>query len=89
MTSGGAPLRIGIDARELREGVRTGIRRYVVEVVRAAAARGLECVVYGDRGTRLPPTSSAVRPVTLAAGWTQWWGALVGRSRIIRVLHDF
>jgi len=69
----GGPLRIGIDARELRDGVRTGIRRYVVEVVRAASARGLECVVYGDRGTRLPPTSSVVRPVTLAAGWTQWW----------------
>jgi glycosyltransferase involved in cell wall biosynthesis len=44
-----------------------------VEVVRAAVARGLECVVYGDRGARLPPTSSAVRPVTLEAGWTQWW----------------
>ena len=66
-------LRIGIDGRELREGVRTGIRRYVTEVVRAAGARGLECVIYGDRGTRLPPTSSTVRPVTLEAGPTQWW----------------
>jgi O-antigen biosynthesis alpha-1,2-mannosyltransferase len=68
-----SPVRIGIDARELREGVRTGIRRYVVEVVRVAAARGCECVVYGDRGARLPPISPAVRPVTLEAGWTQWW----------------
>ena len=68
-----APLRVGIDGRELRDGVRTGIRRYVVEVVRAATVRGVECVVYGDRGTRLPPTSHAVRPVTLGGGWTQWW----------------
>ena len=35
-----APLRVGVDGRELRDGVRTGIRRYVVEVVRAAVARG-------------------------------------------------
>ena len=67
------PLRIGIDGRELREGVRTGIRRYVTEVVRVASARGLESVIYGDRGTRLPPTSPTVRPVTLPAGPTQWW----------------
>jgi len=65
--------RLGIDGRELQEGVRSGIRRYVVEVVRAAAARGLECVVYGDRSTRLPPTSATVRPVRLMAGSTQWW----------------
>ncbi|HTO13365.1 MAG TPA: glycosyltransferase family 1 protein [Candidatus Binatia bacterium] len=73
MNTGNAPLRLGIDGRELREGVRTGIRRYVVEVVRAAVARGLVCVVYGDRGARLPPTSSAVRPVVLGGSWTQWW----------------
>lgn len=65
--------RLGVDGRELREGVRTGIRRYVVEVVRAAAARGLECVVYGDRGTRPPPTSTTMRAVTLTAGSTPWW----------------
>ena len=76
-------MRIGIDGRELREGVRTGIRRYVVEVVRAATARGLECVVYGDPGTRLPPTSSTVRPVRLGAGWTQWWDQ-VALPRAIR-----
>ena len=78
-----APLRVGVDGRELRDGVRTGIRRYVVEVVRAAAARGCECVVYGDRGTRLPPTSSLVRPVTLGAGWTQWWDQVA----LPRALH--
>ena len=87
-------MRIGIDARELREGVRTGIRRYVVEVVRAAAVRGLECVVYGDRGTRLPPTSSTVRPVTLDAGSTQWWDQVtlpraLGRDQVDVLLSPY
>jgi glycosyltransferase involved in cell wall biosynthesis len=49
----------------------------VTEVLRAAAARGLECVIYGDPGTRLPPASSTMRPVTLEAGWTQWWDQVV------------
>jgi glycosyltransferase involved in cell wall biosynthesis len=66
-------LRLGIDGRELRDGVRTGIRRYVVEVLHAAGARGLECVVYGDRTAQLPPSSAGVRPVRLDAGRTQWW----------------
>jgi hypothetical protein len=36
--------RIAIDGRELRAGVRTGIRRYTLEVLRAAVGRGLPCV---------------------------------------------
>src|SRR5262245_40364505 len=72
-----APLRIGIDGRELRDGVRTGIRRYMTEVLLAAAARGLECVIYGDPGTQLPAPSSTVRPVMVEAGWTQWWDQVV------------
>jgi len=68
-----APLRVGIDGRELRDGVRTGIGRYVMEVVRAAAGRGVECVVYGDGATRLPPAAPGVRPRVLASAWTQWW----------------
>ena len=44
---------MGIDGRELRAGVRTGIRRYTLEVLRAATARGLDCVLYGDRGSQL------------------------------------
>jgi glycosyltransferase involved in cell wall biosynthesis len=67
-----AALRVGVDGRELREGVRTGIRRYVVEVLRAAAARGVECVVYGDRGTRLPEGTGATLRV-LEGGLTPWW----------------
>jgi glycosyltransferase involved in cell wall biosynthesis len=67
------PLRVGIDGRELREGVRTGIRRYVVEVVRAAAGRGVECLVYGDDGTQLPPATPGMQPMRLAGAWTPWW----------------
>jgi len=69
---GGARVRVGIDGRELRDGVRTGIRRYLFEVLRAAANRGLECVVYGDRDTRLPAGTAATLS-TLDGGWTQWW----------------
>ena len=67
------PRRVGVDGRELREGVRTGIRRYVLEVVRAAAVRGLECVLYGDRATSLPAAAPGVRPIALGGGVTQWW----------------
>jgi len=37
-------LRLGVDGRELRAGVRTGIRRYVMEVLRAAAARNVDAM---------------------------------------------
>jgi glycosyltransferase involved in cell wall biosynthesis len=66
-------LRIGVDGRELRAGVRTGIRRYVVEVLRAAAARGLSCIVYGDRATALDDLPGGVTAVTLAGAVTAWW----------------
>jgi len=65
--------RIGVDGRELRPGVRTGIRRYVLEVLRAAAARGLACVVYGDRTTGLDDVPAGVSASVLDARWTQWW----------------
>jgi glycosyltransferase involved in cell wall biosynthesis len=69
----GGRVRVGIDGRELREGVRTGIRRYLVEVVRAAEARDVGCVVYGDAGTRLPAEISSVALSVLGNAWTQWW----------------
>ena len=68
-----APLRVGVDGRELRAGVRTGIRRYLVEVLRAAAARGVECVVYGDPGAELPAEAAGARLALLGGGLTQWW----------------
>jgi len=66
-------MRIALDGRELRAGVRTGIRRYCVEVLRAAASRGLSCVVYGDRSTRLEPELPGVSLSVLDGAWTQWW----------------
>ena len=66
-------LRIGVDGRELRAGVRTGIRRYVLEVLRAAATRGLACVVYGDGQTRFGDMPPDVISCVLSARWTQWW----------------
>ncbi len=65
--------RVGIDGRELRAGVRTGIRRYTLEVLRAATARGLDCVLYGDRGTQLDAAPPGVTPAVLSTGPTQWW----------------
>lgn len=65
-------MRIGIDGRELVEGVRTGIGRYVIEILRMASREGLECVVYGDRRTRLPVALPEVRCSLLDGGWTQW-----------------
>jgi glycosyltransferase involved in cell wall biosynthesis len=66
-------MRLGVDGRELRPGVRTGIRRYVVEVLRAASGRGLPCIVYGDRGTRLDTAPPGVTLSVLDAAFTQWW----------------
>jgi glycosyltransferase involved in cell wall biosynthesis len=62
-----------VDGRELRRGVRTGIRRYVLEVLRAAADRGLACVVYGDRRSELEGVPPGVTASVLSGRWTQWW----------------
>jgi glycosyltransferase involved in cell wall biosynthesis len=63
--------RIAVDGRELRAGVRTGIRRYTLEVLRAAAARGLPCIAYVDRATGFDGMPGVTR-ATLG-GFTQWW----------------
>ena len=66
-------MRVGIDGRELRRHTRTGIGRYLTEVLRAASRAEWACVVYGDAGTAfelaLPGVSFCVLPGT----WTQWW----------------
>jgi glycosyltransferase involved in cell wall biosynthesis len=67
------PLRLGIDGRELRPDVRTGIGRYLLEILRAAAQDGWSCVVYGDAGARLDRTLPGVTFASLDASWTQWW----------------
>ncbi|HEV8539741.1 MAG TPA: glycosyltransferase family 1 protein [Nitrospiraceae bacterium] len=65
--------RIGIDGRELRHGVRTGIGRYLIEVLRAASSEGRECVVYGDAETRAETDVPGVTWRVLKRGSTQWW----------------
>jgi len=67
------PIRLGVDGRELRPGVRTGIRRYLLEILRAASHEGWSCVVYGDPGAQLDRTLSGVTFTTLGGSWTQWW----------------
>jgi glycosyltransferase involved in cell wall biosynthesis len=66
-------VRLAIDGRELRAGARTGIRRYTLEVLRAAVARGLECTLYGDAATALDGVPGGVRLVALDHRLTQWW----------------
>src|SRR5256712_5477974 len=66
-------MRLGVDGRELRLGVRTGIARYLLEVLRAASRDGWSCVVYGDAGARLDYALPGVGVSVLRAPWTQWW----------------
>jgi O-antigen biosynthesis alpha-1,2-mannosyltransferase len=42
-------MRLGIDGRELSDGVRTGIGRYLVSVVRGVRREGVDCTLYADR----------------------------------------
>jgi glycosyltransferase involved in cell wall biosynthesis len=74
MSATGEPaMRLGVDGRELRPGVRTGIGRYVLEILRAASRDGWSCVVYGDAGARLEQALAGVTWRTLDGAWTQWW----------------
>ena len=66
-------MRLGIDGRELVAGARTGIGRYVREVLRAAAARGWRSTVYGDTRTVLADAPAGVTLTRLAAPGTRWW----------------
>ena len=66
-------MRLGLDGRELVAGMRSGIGRYVREVVRAAAARGWRCTIYGDARTALPETLPGVTLTRLASAGTRWW----------------
>ena len=65
--------RLGVDGRELRPGVRTGIRRYLAEVLRAASRAGWSCVVYGDAAPASDPELPGVSYAVLGGPTTQWW----------------
>ena len=66
-------VRLGVDGRELRPGVRTGIGRYLVEVLRAASRAGWECIVYGDAGARSDLGLPGVRHRVLSGPPRPWW----------------
>ncbi len=87
-------MRIGVDGRELRIDARTGIGRYVLEVLRAASRDGWECVVYGDRKTRLDVVLPGVTLRVLDVPWTQWWDQVtlphaLGRDRVSVFLSPY
>lgn len=66
-------MKLGIDGRELQIGMRTGIGRYLREVLRAIDLRRWDCIVYGDRSTTLPLDLAHLPLKRLAAPWTSWW----------------
>jgi glycosyltransferase involved in cell wall biosynthesis len=66
-------MHLGLDGRELVTGARTGIGRYVREVLRAASDRGWRCTVYGDARTALPEPLDGVSLARLIAPGTRWW----------------
>ena len=87
-------IRLGVDGRELRPDVRTGIGRYLLEVVRAASAAGWTCIVYGDAGVRLPVELPGVTLRVLRAPATPWWDQVslpraLGRDRVSVFLSPY
>jgi alpha-1,3-rhamnosyl/mannosyltransferase len=79
--------RLGVDGRELTPRVRTGIGRYLREVLRAASEGGWACRVYGDASTRLPEALPGVALASLGARPTLWWDqvalpAALARDRV-------
>jgi glycosyltransferase involved in cell wall biosynthesis len=88
------PLRLGVDGRELRPGVRTGIGRYLLEILRAASREGWPCVIYGDIETHLDETLPGVTFTALNALGTQWWDQVtlpraLARDRITVFLSPY
>ena len=91
---GSSAMRLGVDGRELRPGVRTGIGRYLLEILRAASADGWSCVVYGDARTRLEQTLPGVVFRELDSSWSQWWDQVtlpraLARDRITAFLSPY
>ena len=76
-------MRLGVDGRELAGSARTGIGRYVMEVLRAASRDGWECLVYGDARTR-PVTLPGVTLRVLDGRWTQCWDQVLLPRQLAR-----
>ncbi len=66
-------IRLGIDGRELIPGVRTGIGRYVREILRAACAKEWDCIVYSNGPVCRGDIPARVMVKTLPQRWTVWW----------------
>jgi len=64
---------VGVDGREFKRHTRTGIGRYLTEVLRAASRAGWTCVVYGDTATAFEWALPGVSFRVLPGAWTQWW----------------
>jgi glycosyltransferase involved in cell wall biosynthesis len=66
------PLRVGIDVREWMPGRRTGIGRYLANLVGewSAPGAGVEMTLYGNQDTALPPGPRGRR---LRERLTVWW----------------
>lgn len=85
---------IGVDGREFRAGARTGIRSYLVEVLRAASRAGWRPIVYGDSTTVLDVDLPGVTLDVLPGRWTQWWDqvrlpAALAEDRVAIFLSPF
>lgn len=66
--------RIAVDGRELVGGVRTGIGRFIVEVLRVgAASEGLSLVLYTTQASAGAPMMSGIEVREVPGRWTPWW----------------
>lgn len=75
-------IRLAIDGRELEAPVRTGIGRYVVEVLRAASQAGWDCLVYGARDPLLPASFPGVTARAFSAPTSWWWDQIALPRRL-------
>ncbi len=66
-------MRLGVDGRELVCGMRTGIGRYLIEVLREATHQGWECLVYSDQPIERNGVAPGVLLRRLQRSPTQWW----------------
>jgi glycosyltransferase involved in cell wall biosynthesis len=66
-------MKLGVDGREVADGVRTGIGRYLTAVIHGALQQGVECVVYSDRELpKLEPVRGATVRI-IPRRPTVWW----------------
>lgn len=77
-------MRLGIDGRELSGGVRTGIGRYLMAVVREAQQQSIDCVVYADRDLPVVDALAGVSARIIPAKPTAWWDQVSLPRRLAR-----